>query len=112
VFSGAMLLFTLVIGYVYQYGYGYSDVNWPQMTLLVLLAFGSMALGGMTEGHRWAIVAWLVITLSIPLLFIGYLGWPQRYWQIAMAIIALHGVCVALGWGRAKQPVPTGVSHG
>ncbi|WP_099064333.1 sterol desaturase family protein [Serratia sp. BW106] len=102
VFSGAMLLFTLVIGYVYQYGYGYSDISWPQMALLVLLALGSMALGGMTEGHRWAIVVWLLITLSLPLLFIGYLGWPQLYWQVAMGITALHGVCAALGWGRTS----------
>lgn len=102
VFSGAMLLFTLVIGYVYQYGYGYSDISWPQMALLVLLALGSMALGGMTEGHRWAIVVWLLITLNLPLLFIGYLGWPQLYWQVAMGITALHGVCAALGWGRTS----------
>lgn len=102
VFSGAMLLFTLVIGYVYQYGYGYSDISWPQMALLVLLALGSMALGGMTEGHRWAIVVWLLMTLSLPLLFIAYLGWSQPYWQVAMGITALHGVCAALGWGRTS----------
>ncbi|CAI0743977.1 Fatty acid hydroxylase superfamily [Serratia entomophila] len=112
VFSGAMLLFTLVIGYVYQYGYGYSDVGWPQMALLTLLALGSMALGGMSEGRGWASAAWLLVTLAMPLLFVGYLAWPQRYWQIAMAILALHGVCVALGWGRAKAPVAAEAPHG
>ena len=107
-----MLLFALVIGYVDQYGYGYSDISWPQMALLVLLALGSMALGGMTEGRRWAMTAWLMITLTLPLLFIGYLGWSQLYWHLAMALLTLHGVCVALGWGRASAPAPVEEPHG
>ncbi|MNN10926.1 hypothetical protein D3C81_1238640 [compost metagenome] len=82
------------------------------MALLVLLALGSMALGGMTEGRRWAVVAWLMITLSLPLLFIGYLGWSQRYWHLAMALITLHGVCVALGWGRVRALKPVEETHG
>ncbi|OJT39294.1 sterol desaturase family protein [Serratia plymuthica] len=105
-FSGAMLLFTLVIGYVYQYGYGYADIHWPQMALLALLALGSVALGGMSEGRGWAIVAWLLVTLGIVLLFMGYLGWPQRYWHITMAATALHALCVALGWRRKAAPAP------
>jgi len=111
-FSGAMLLFTLVIGYVYQYGYGYADIHWPQMALLALLALGSVALGGMSEGRGWAIIAWLSVTLGIALLFIGYLGWSQRYWHITMAATALHALCVALGWGRKAAPVPEEKSDG
>ena len=106
VFSGAMLLFSLVVGYVYQYGYGYGDISWPQMALLVLLALGSVALGGMTEGRPWASAVWLLIALGMPLLFIGYLGWPQRYWHIAMAAVALHALCVALGWGEWPHRPP------
>ncbi|HIE4803085.1 TPA: sterol desaturase family protein, partial [Serratia marcescens] len=112
VFSGAMLLFSLVVGYVYQYGYGYSDISWPQMALLALLALGSVALGGMTEGRRWASAVWLLIALGMPLLFIGYLGWPQRYWHIAMAAVALHALCVALGWGRVAAPAAVEEPHG
>ncbi|MEN4239969.1 sterol desaturase family protein [Serratia marcescens] len=112
VFSGAMLLFSLVVGYVYQYGYGYGDISWPQMALLVLLALGSVALGGMTEGRRWASAVWLLIALGMPLLFIGYLGWPQRYWHIAMAAVALHALCVALGWGRVAAPAAVEEPHG
>jgi sterol desaturase/sphingolipid hydroxylase (fatty acid hydroxylase superfamily) len=112
VFSGAMLLFSLVVGYVYQYGYGYGDISWPQMVLLVLLALGSVALGGMTEGRPWASAVWLLIALGMPLLFIGYLGWPQRYWHIAMAAVALHALCVALGWGRVAAPAAVEEPHG
>ncbi|MBH2543728.1 sterol desaturase family protein [Serratia marcescens] len=112
VFSGAMLLFSLVVGYVYQYGYGYGDISWPQMALLLLLALGSVALGGMTEGRRWASAVWLLIALGMPLLFIGYLGWPQRYWHIAMAAVALHALCVALGWGRVAAPAAVEEPHG
>ena len=71
-----------------------------------------LALGGMTEGHRWAMTAWLMITLTLPLLFIGYLGWSQLYWHLAMALLTLHGVCVALGWGRASAPAPVEEPHG
>ncbi|CAI1869780.1 MULTISPECIES: sterol desaturase family protein [Serratia] len=112
VFSGAMLLFSLVVGYVYQYGYGYGDISWPQMALLVLLALGSVALGGMTEGRPWASAVWLLIALGMPLLFIGYLGWPQRYWHIAMAAVALHALCIALGWGRVAAPAAVEEPHG
>ncbi|OKB66957.1 fatty acid hydroxylase [Serratia marcescens] len=112
VFSGAMLLFSLVVGYVYQYGYGYGDVGWPQMALLVLLALGSVALGGMTEGRPWASAVWLLIALGMPLLFIGYLGWSQRYWHFAMAAVALHALCITLGWGRVAAPAAVEEPHG
>lgn len=112
VFSGTMLLFSLVVGYVYQYGYGYEQISWPQMALLVLLALGAVALGGMTEGRPWATVVWLLNALLIPLLFIGYLNWPQSWWYMTMAALALHALCIALGWGRPTSTDPSEEPHG
>jgi hypothetical protein len=107
-----MLLFALVVGYVYQYGYGYEQISWPQMALLVLLALGAVALGGMTEGRPWASVVWLLNALLIPLLFIGYLNWPQSWWYVTLAALALHALCITLGWGRPTSTVPSEDPHG
>ncbi len=87
---------------------GYGDISWPQMALLVLLALGSVALGGMTEGRPWA-AAWLPIALGMPLLFIGWL--PQRYWHIAMAAVALHtvrGAGLEGQWRTGRRGEPHG----
>ncbi|MDR1461653.1 MAG: sterol desaturase family protein [Azoarcus sp.] len=100
IISGAILLFVLLVGYIWQYGYGYAGISLPQVALSVLLVAGCIALGGMMEGRRWGTQAWLLITLALPLFFIAHLGWPQLYWQAAMGGIALHGAAVALGWGR------------
>ncbi|KAA9000113.1 sterol desaturase family protein [Affinibrenneria salicis] len=97
---GAILLFSLVIGYVYLYGYGYHQLSGEQVGLFILLTCGAIALGGMAEGRRWSIGGWLLITLSFPLIFIGALGWNSLYWQVMMLTLAAHGAALALGWGR------------
>lgn len=96
IFSGALLLFALVVGYIYQYGYGYSDISWPQAALFIFLVLGSVALGGMTEARPWSIPTWLLVSLGLALLFLGYYGWSQLYWQLPMFALALHSVWVAL----------------
>lgn len=96
IFSGALLLFALVVGYIYQYGYGYSDITWPQVVLFVFLVMGSVALGGMTEARTWSVPVWLVVCQGLALLFLGYYGWSQVYWQLPMVALALHGAWVAL----------------
>lgn len=99
-FCGAMLLFMLVIGYIYRYGYGYPQVDTGQTVMFLLLAAGSIALGGLAEGKHWGVLAWLFITLALPAIFIGLLHWQERFWLIMLPLVALHGLSVALGWGR------------
>ncbi|MEQ9944206.1 sterol desaturase family protein [Pectobacterium aroidearum] len=98
--TGAMLLFALVVGYVYLYGYGYESANLPQVALFLLLVSGAVALGGISEGRRWSIYVWLFVVLLFPALFLVYLGWEALYWKIAMLALALHGLAMAFGWGR------------
>lgn len=96
VFSGALLLFTVVVGYIYQFGYGYSDISWPQLALFTLLMLGTVALGGMAEARAWGVPAWLLISLGMPIVFLGGYGWSQLYWQLPMVALALHGTWIAL----------------
>ena len=79
------------MGYIYQYGYGYSDITWPQVVLFVFLVAGSVALGAMTEARTWSVPVWLIVSLGLALLFLGYYGWSQVYWQLPMVALALHG---------------------
>jgi sterol desaturase/sphingolipid hydroxylase (fatty acid hydroxylase superfamily) len=92
--TGALALFAAVVGYIYQYGYGDSDITWPQAVLFVLLLLGSVALGGLTEGKPWSLMLWLLVTFMLPALFLGYLHWAQTYWQVPMLVLASHGICV------------------
>lgn len=101
-FIGAMLLFSLVIGYVYRFGYGYDTMALPQISLFLLLAAGTLALGGISEGRRWGVVLWLAITLSLPFIFIALLHWRDSFWLLMMPLAALHAVTLALGLGRSQ----------
>ncbi|MDY4379358.1 sterol desaturase family protein [Pectobacterium brasiliense] len=98
--AGAMLLFALVVGYVYLYGYGYDAADLSQAALFLLLVAGAVALGGISEGRRWGIYVWLAVVLLFPAVFLVYLGWEALYWKIAMLMLALHGLAMAAGWGR------------
>ncbi len=113
VFSGALLLFALVVGYIYQYGYGYDAIHWPQVALFIALVLGSVALGGMSEARTWSIPVWLLVGLGLPLLFLGYCGWSQLYWQVPMVALALHslGVAVACRHASLATTTPEGASH-
>ncbi|WP_145476470.1 sterol desaturase family protein [Yersinia similis] len=105
VFSGAMLLFALVLGYIQWYGYGYQNVTASQITLFILLALGTITLGGISEGQRWGIVGWFSLTLLLPLIFILWFGWSHGFWLITILMLTLHGSCVLCGWGRRKVAV-------
>lgn len=102
--SGAILLFGLVIAYVDRYGYGYDAVSAAQIVLFVLLAGGAVALGGLSEGRRWAVAAWLLITLAIPALFASGLHWFGGLWPWLMPPLALHGLAIAFGIGCRPAP--------
>ncbi|MNS97060.1 hypothetical protein D3C72_1313830 [compost metagenome] len=101
--SGAMLLFALVLGYVYRFGYGYGGVTAEQAALFVLLAAGAIALGGMAEGRRWGVGVWLLVTLAFPLWLLSMPdGQSALWWGVAGAMV-LHGCAVTVGWGRQKE---------
>jgi len=103
--TGALLLFSLVIGYVWQYGYGYQGTTMAQVTLFLLLMAGTLALGAIAEGRKGGVIAWLLITVALPLIFLLGLGWHDRFWIWLMPLISLHGVSLALGVGRRQTEV-------
>lgn len=51
--TGALLLFVLVLGYIQRYGYQIESISPEQALLVVLLAAGTVALGGISDGQRW-----------------------------------------------------------
>ncbi|WP_436857555.1 sterol desaturase family protein [Citrobacter tructae] len=97
---GALLLFALVLGYIQLYGYGIDNVTAEQTLLFLLLVAGSVALGGVSDGQRWGVAAWCLVTLLLPLLFLGVWGWSHLFWLITMPALAAHGVALTLGLGR------------
>lgn len=98
--SGALLLFAVVLGYIQLYGYRIDSVSVEQALMFLLLAVGTVALGGVSDGRRWGAVGWCLVTLLLPLAFLGAWGWNHPYWLIVMPALALHGVALALGLGR------------
>ncbi|AHG22109.1 fatty acid hydroxylase [Chania multitudinisentens RB-25] len=110
--SGTLLLFALVLGYVYRYGYGYDGLVAEQAALFVLLALGAMALGGMAEGRYWGVGVWFAVALAFPLLLVLLLAWHQPYWLMVSGMIALHGSAVAVGWGRRLPRLSEEKTHG
>lgn len=103
--SGAILLFILVLAYVDRYGYGYGNASSAQVALFVLLAAGAVALGGVSEGRRWAVVAWLAVTCALPAGYFSGLTWFGGFWPWFMAPLAIHGIAVAFGIGRRPLPL-------
>ena len=97
---GATSLFILTISYIYTYGYGLNDISLIQYILFAYLASGTIFLGAMSEGRPWGILGWIILTLSMPLLFLYGFQWHQIYWQITMSILALHGIIIFINWIR------------
>jgi sterol desaturase/sphingolipid hydroxylase (fatty acid hydroxylase superfamily) len=101
--SAALLLFSQVIGYVYQFGYGYQHITTMQVVLFLLLACGTLALGGISEGRRWGKTLWLLITLALPILFLGVWHWYHGLWWLLMPLTTLHALLFTLGWGNVAE---------
>lgn len=102
VLSGAIILFILVTGYIWLYGYQISQSLTEQIVLFLLLAAGSVALGGISEGRQWGVVGWLAITWVMLLSFAFYFQWHSVFWMLGMIALAVHSSAVFLGWGREK----------
>ena len=96
--GGTLLLFTLVIGYVYRYGYGFNGTTLEQVGLFLLLASGTVALSGLSSGQNWGKWSWFVVA-SMMVLLIMMAGWITPFWLVASTLLWLHSVCVLIGIG-------------
>ncbi|SYS12580.1 Uncharacterised protein [Klebsiella pneumoniae] len=98
--AGVILLFMLVLGYIQQYGYGIEFITSEQAVLFVLLAAGSVALGGMSDGQHWGMILWCSVTLSL-LYFIVYMcSWSTLLWKGLVGILLAHCLLFVIGVGR------------
>lgn len=93
-----ILLFSLVLCYIFDYGYGYNDVSIEQYLLFSCLVIATIALGAMAEGLRWGIISWFGLCWLLPLLFIWQLQWSSLYWQIFMGLLALQSTFTLIFW--------------
>ncbi|MDV5226144.1 sterol desaturase family protein [Providencia rettgeri] len=102
---GTLLLFTLVIGYVYLYGYGYQGTTLQQVILFVLLALGTLALSGLSDGSTTGLWSWFTIAsiLFVCVLFIWQ--WLSPFWLIFTAALWLHSLLLLFGIGRQPKQV-------
>ena len=103
IFSGTILVFVLVVYYIQLYGYGYENISIHQTVMFILLALGPIAMGGISQGQRWGVLSWFFLTWMQLLWFVANTGWTQYFWIVTMATLALHSLCVLLGWGRGKM---------
>ncbi|MBF0031766.1 sterol desaturase family protein [Citrobacter freundii] len=96
--TGALLLFVLVLGYIQRYGYQIESISPEQALLVVLLAAGTVALGGISDGQRWGKRVWGGVTLLLlvhPLLF----TWHELLWRVTPVLLVIHGMMVFCGIG-------------
>lgn len=96
--TGALLLFMLVLGYIQRYGYDIQHVSLAQALLFVLLAAGSVALGGVSDGQRWGKIAWCAVTLSLLVFAIRFAG-GVPFALILSLLLVTHSVILACGVG-------------
>lgn len=97
--SGGLILFALAVDYIFDYGYGYENINVLQYILFFTLVLGSIALGGIAESKNWGVIAWFIIGWFTPLFFIILSKTTTTfYWQFFMWLIALHGTILFILW--------------
>ncbi|ELV2782744.1 sterol desaturase family protein [Enterobacter cloacae] len=97
---GTVLLFALVFGYIQRYGYRIDRLGAEQVLMFSLLVAGSVALGAISDGHRWGLFVWNLVTLSLSFLFLAGWGWSEAYWLVIVLALNVHGIAFALGFGR------------
>ncbi|KNC09537.1 fatty acid hydroxylase [Klebsiella sp. RIT-PI-d] len=102
--TGTLLLFMLVLGYIQRYGYHIDALSPAQVLLFLLLATGTVALGGISDGQRWGRIVWCGVTvlcLVYPLL----LAWREPLWLIAPVLLVLHALLLMCGVGHPSAGV-------
>ncbi len=96
--AGTLVLFSLVTGYVWIYGYRYAGSDQDQLLRFSLLAFGAIALGGISEGRNWALYSWIGVGVFLTAEAItGGAGHP---WLLGCFVLLLHSLSLLLGFGR------------
>jgi sterol desaturase/sphingolipid hydroxylase (fatty acid hydroxylase superfamily) len=101
VLAGTIILFSLVTGYVWLYGYSYADSDKSQLIRFCLMAFGAIALGGISEGRQWALYSWTA--MSAVLTIEAITSNSSIYWLLGCFVLLLHSVSLFVGVGR-DQP--------
>jgi sterol desaturase/sphingolipid hydroxylase (fatty acid hydroxylase superfamily) len=97
---GGLFLFGAVIYYVHRQG------TWQgtaQLSLFALIFLSTLALGGISDGRRWGMVAWSVLTVASPVVMMGWYGLRQPWGCLPLILLALHGL-MSLGWWLAHPP--------
>lgn len=107
--SGGIILFCVVVAYVWSEGQWPSW--WSQAALFLLLACGTIALGGMSEGRRWGWRCWPLICLLVPAALAGAVLPGKTLTWLALSVpLAAHGLLAcayryrALRLGRTSLP--------
>ena len=98
VMAGTLLIFALVTGYIWHFGYDQAMTNSPQLRLFGLLALGAVALGAISEGRLWALVLWFWI--AVALLVEAVVMGRSLPWQFCAVLLLVHSVVLLLGVGR------------
>lgn len=97
--SGAILLFIMLLCYVYV------ELTWaslPKLLLFSIVFLGTIANGVLCDGKAWGLVAWLVATVVLPLVFGACYPFLFMQFGVAFALLMLHGACMA-GWFYTKR---------
>lgn len=98
--SGTLMLFALVIGYVYLYGYGYNGTTSQQVILFILLAAGTLSLADLAAGLRRGIYSWFLLATLLAILVIFVWQWQTTFWLAATIVMWLQAFALLCGWGR------------
>jgi len=99
--SAGILLFGMVIYYVHRQGTWQSG---QQELLFTLIFLATIAIGGLSEGRRIGLWAWLLIASALPLLMV--IGWGVRD-SLGLALAALlltHSAVSFIKGQTSRQP--------
>ena len=67
-----------------------------------IVFLGTIANGVLCDGKAWGLVAWLVATVVLPLVFGACYPFLFMQFGVAFALLMLHGACMA-GWFYTKR---------
>src|SRR5699024_1241951 len=84
---GTFLLFIIVIVYVYLYGYGYQGTTQQQVILFVLLALGTIALSGISDGRKSGLISWFFIACLLLICILFIWQWTSPFWIISTSAL-------------------------
>lgn len=100
VLLGTVIVFVLITGYLWLYGYGYDGPGQAQLLLFALLAASAVMLGGISEGRVWALWGWAAVAWAMLLIFVGLYQWHAPFWLVGFPLAVAHAMALLLGWGR------------